>query len=92
MSNITVYQIKLIAWANSNEITVSLYSGETLAGQCQSHTGGPVGWAGYSDAETLGCDRVTADKVRLAYNSTSWQWLYMDRITVTGASTSTIGI
>ena len=87
MSNITVYQIVLRAGTNySDEITVSLYSGETLAGQCKSHSGS------YRGTETLSCDRVTADRVRLTVSSTSWKHLYVYEITVTGASTSTIGI
>ena len=42
MSNTTVYQIVLKALGGyySEEITVSLYSGETLAGHCKSHSGG----------------------------------------------------
>ena len=65
MSNTTVYQIVLKAQTSYNkEITVSLYSGETLAGQCKSHTGSPA------SRDTLSCDRVTADRVRLTISST----------------------
>ena len=71
-SNTPVYQIVLNAWtAPSEEITVSLYSGETLAGQCQSHSG--------SDGrKTLSCDRVTADRVELRLTNTKWTklWIY----------------
>ena len=85
MSNTTVYQIVLKAWTPYGQITVSLYSGETLAGQCKSHTGR------YS-TQTLSCARVTADRVRLTLSSTSRAYLAVWEITVTGASTSTIGI
>ena len=69
MSNTIVYQIVLKAWTgNDEEITVSLYSGETLAGGCESHTGD---WG----TETLSCDRVAADRVRLTMSSTSL-WVY----------------
>ena len=86
MSNITVYQIVLRAGTRySEEITVSLYSGETLAGQCKSHTGR------YS-TQTLSCDRVTADRVRLTTTSNSRTMLYVGEIKVTGASINTIGI
>ena len=87
MTNTLVYQIVLKAWKSSSdvEITVSLYSGETLAGQCKSHAGS---WG----TETLSCDRVTADRVRLTMSRTSRRYLWVAEITVTGASTSTIGI
>ena len=88
MSNITVYQIVLrAALYYSEEITVSLYSGETLAGQCQSHSGS-------YGTEILSCAKVTADRVRLTVSSTSSTNLVVYEITVTGASksTSTIGI
>ena len=88
MSNTIVYQIELKAqMSNSEDITVSLYSGETLAGQCQSHTvsGG---------TETLSCDRVTADRVRLTVSSTITKSsaLAVYEITVTGVPTMTIGL
>ena len=91
MSNTTVYQIVLRAatYNNEEEITVSLYSGETLAGQCTSHSGSS---GSNSYKETPSCDRVTADRVRLTLSSTSWTYLYVSEITVTGASTNTIGI
>ena len=64
MTDMTVYQIELKARAyNREEITVSLYSGETLAGQCKSHTGG------FDSTETLSCDRVAADRVKLSLSS-----------------------
>ena len=87
MTNTIVYQIVLRAGTYySEEITVSLYSGETLAGQCESHSG-----SGASN-ETLSCARVTADRVRLTMSSTSSTILAVYEITVTGASTNTIGI
>ena len=88
MSSITVYQIVLKAYARytKEEITVSLYSGKTLAGQCESHSGSGA------SIETLSCDRVTADRVRLTLSSTSSAYLWVYEITVTGASTNTIGI
>ena len=90
MSNTTVYQIVLRAWTyySSEEITVSLYSGETPAGQCTSHTGS----GGSVSTQTLSCDRVTADRVRLTLSSTKQTLLYVFEMTVTGASPSTIGI
>ena len=89
MSNTPVYQIVLRAWSYySEEITVSLYSGETLAGQCTSHSGSSA------SNETLSCAKVTADRVRLTLtlSSTSSTYLGVYEITVTEASTNTIGI
>ena len=68
----------------SDEITVSLYSGETLAGQCKSHTG--------SGTETLGCAKVTADRVRLTVSGTSSTYLAVYEITVLRVPTMTIGL
>ena len=88
MSNTPVYQIVLKAYSYRVEITVSLYSGETLAGQCPSLNGG-------DSRETLSCDRVAADRVRLSVSSTSSThktYMMVYEITVTGASTDTIGI
>ena len=83
MTNMTVYQIVLRAGTQySDEVTVSLYSGETLSGECQSHTGG---WG----RETLSCARVAADRVRL---STSLTKLYVYEIRVTEALIETIGL
>ena len=67
MTNMIVYQIELKAGTRYTDevITVSLYSGETLAGQCKSHTGG------FYSTETLSCDRVAADRVKLSLSSTS---------------------
>ena len=86
MSNITVYQIELSAgtWS-SEEITVSLYSGETLAGQCESHSGN-------NGNETLSCAKVTADRVRLTMSSTSNTYLGVYEIKVTRVPTMTIGL
>ena len=77
MSNTLVYQIVLRAWTRNSEeeITVSLYSGETLAGQCKSH-------AGSYGTETLSCDRVAADRVRLTMSGTSSTYLAVYEITV----------
>ena len=88
MPNTLVYQIELRLGGDysKKQITVSLYNGETLAGECQSHTGG---WA---SNRTLSCDRVVADRVRLTMTSTSWTTLYVEEIRVTGASTNTIGM
>ena len=90
MSSTPVYQIVLKAYTpNGEDITVSLYSGETLAGQCKSHSGSS-GINGYK--ETLSCDRVTADRVRLTLSSTSSTALVVYEITVTGVPTMTIGL
>ena len=70
---------------HGGEITVSLYSGETLAGQCESYTG-------YIGTKTLSCDRVTADRVLLTTSSTSRTWLIVYDINVKRALTNTIGI
>ena len=86
MTKTTVYQIVLRARTGYSEITVSLYSGETLAGQCKSHTGSAA------SKETLSCAKVTADRVRLTESSTRETYLYVYKITVTGASTITIGL
>ena len=63
MSNTLVDQIELKAPTGNygEEITVSLYSGETLAGQCQSHS---VDWG----TETLSCSRQSeADNEQYNY-------------------------
>ena len=89
MSNTTVYQIELRAgtpYTSRGEITVALYSGETLAGQCKSHSGS---WA---SKETLSCAKVTADRVRLTMSSTMGTRLAVYEIIVTRAYTNTIGI
>ena len=86
MTHTTVYQIVLRAGRRySEEITVSLYSGGTLAGQCESHSGG-------YGTETLSCARVTADRVRLTMSSTMGTRLAVYEIIVTRAYTNTIGI
>ena len=85
MANTPVYQIVLKASSRYGEdITVSLYSGETLAGQCQSYTtnGG---------TETLSCDRVKADRVRLTMSGTE-TYLAVYEIKVTQLFTMTIGM
>ena len=87
MTNTIVYQIELRARTYySEEITVSLYSGETLAGQCESHSGSSA------STETLSCAKVTADRVRLTVSGTSRTRLYVFEITVTGVPTMTIGM
>ena len=88
MSNTAVYQIVLQAWSYSSgeEITVSLYSGETLAGQCKSHPGS------YASNETLSCAKVTADRVRLTMSSTSSSYLWVYEIKVLRVPTMTIGL
>ena len=89
MTNMTVYQVELQAFpGHIGEVTVSLYSGETLAGQCQSHTGG------FDSTETLSCDRVAADRVKLsiADNGELTQVLFVWEIKVTQAPKLTIGL
>ena len=86
MANTLVYQIELKALTSiSEEITVSLYNGETLAGRCKSHNGT------YS-TQTLSCDRVAANRVRLTMTCTRNAYLVLREIRVTGASTNTIGM
>ena len=87
MTNTLVYQIVLRASTKySEEITVSLYSGETLAGQCKSHTGTS------RSTETLSCAKVTADRVRLTVSSTRSTYLAVYEITVLRVPTMTIGL
>ena len=87
MTNTLVYQIVLRASTKySEEITVSLYSGETLAGQCKSHTGTS------RSTETLSCAKVTADRVRLTVSGTSSTYLAVYEITVLRVPTMTIGL
>ena len=82
MTNTIVDQIELRAYTPSGEeITVSLYSGKTLAGQCKSHSGGAGGWA---SRETLSCAKVTADRIKLTMRSTSKTRLSVYEIHVTG--------
>ena len=87
MTNMTVYQVELQAATEySDEVTVSLYSGETLSGQCKSATG-------YGNRETQSCARVAADRVRLSVRSIlRVTGLYVMEIRVTGALTETIGL
>ena len=85
MTNMTVYQIELKAVSYySEDITVSLYSGETLSGECQSHIG--------YGRETQSCARVAADRVRLSTSSTKVTGLYVYEIRVTEALIETIGL
>ena len=89
MSNTAVYQIVLRAGTiTSDEITASLYSGETLTGRCKSHSG--------SDAsnETLSCDKVSVDRVRLAMSNTSrtYLWVYEIKVLTLRVPTMTIGL
>ena len=80
-------QVKLKALTKNNElITVTLYRGETLVGQCRSHPGDDT------DA-TLRCEHVKADMVKLSIrnnykhksnNYTTWFAVY--KITVRGIS------
>ena len=82
MANTIVYQIVLKAGASyGKEITVSLYNGETLAGRCKSHSGS-------RGIENLRCDRVKANRVRLAMTNTRRKaHLTVWEIKVTGADT-----
>ena len=83
---LVVQQIVLKAGtAYGGEITVSLYSGDTVAGQCQSHTGS-------YGTETLSCSRAAADRVRLTVKDTRQTRLYVYEIRVTAAITKTIGL
>ena len=86
MTNSLVYQIVLQAGTrNSEDITVSLYSGETLTGQCKSHSGS-------EGTETLSCAKVTADRVRLTMSSTDSTFLEVFQIKVLRVPTMTIGL
>ena len=89
MANTTVYQIVLKALSPSigDNITVTLYNAKTLAGQCQSDTS-------RKGTETLSCDNVAADRVRLRiaglwFKTTN---LLVWGIKVTQAHTMTIGL
>ena len=74
-------QVKLEASTKNNEIiTVTLYKGETLVGQCRSHPGD------YTDA-TLRCKHVKADRIKLRIrNDNDTTWLAVNKITVQGIS------
>ena len=80
MSNTLVDQILLKAGTGNygEEITVSLYSGETLAGGCESHSGS---WG----KEMLSCNSVAANRVRLTLTGTRETWLYVYEIKVKGS-------
>ena len=83
MASSLVDQIELNAGTNyREEITVSLYSGETLAGQCQAH---PGDWR----TETLSCDNVAADRVRLTLTSTRRTYMFVYEIKVKGSRSIT---
>ena len=88
MTDTIVYRIVLKAGTSNSdvEIAVSLYSGETLAGQCESHTGS------YRSTETLSCAAVTADRVRLTISSTQLAHLFVFEIKITRVLTITIGL
>ena len=90
IANTTVYQVVLKARANNNQdITVVLYNGRTLVGQCQSHTG----HIGSGSKETLSCDRVTvADRVKLSFTSTTGTFLKVYEMRVTGALSQKTGL
>jgi len=76
-----VHQVELRAWSYTGDVvTVELYKGEELAGQCENH---PGDWTRH----TLDCDRVYADRVLLTLTSTrSTTWLRVYEIRVTGAT------
>ena len=85
MATIIVKQIALKAMAsNGEEITVSLYSGETLVGKCQTYSS-------YGIKETLSCDNVAADRVKLKKTSTKTTRLTVYEISVTGNYVRVLG-
>ena len=85
MTNTLMDQIVLKANTYYGQITVSLYSGETLTGQCKSHSGN-------YGTETLSCAKATADRVRLTMSRSEVTRLGVWEITVTGVPTMTIGL
>ena len=85
MSPTIVHHVVLGAGTSTNEpITVSLYKGGALVGDCGTHPGD------YS-TQTLSCGEVLADMVQLTLTSTQTTRLYVYEITVSGVLTSTIG-
>ena len=78
MSLTKVHQIVLkAATAYGEAITVSLYKGGVLVGDCGTHP------ADYSK-QTLSCDEVLADRVQLKMTSTNTTQLAVHEITVSG--------
>ena len=78
MSPLRVHKVELRAATGYNEqIEVTLYWGGAAVGACESHSGR---WS----AETLTCNRVVADSVKLTMNSTKRIYLTVEEITVSG--------
>ena len=89
MTKTTVDHIVLTAYSyhSSEEITVSLYSGETLEGECTPHSGDRNALT-----QTLSCGGVTADRVRLSMTNTIQTALYVYGIIVSRVPSETTGL
>lgn len=91
MATVIVQQVevKANAYPLEGNMTVSLYNGGALAGTCQpfqDHTG---------EAYTLDCDRVAADRVRVAATSTDQEiqlWVYSIRVIIAHCSKPQAGL
>ena len=80
MSLTTVHQIVLAAWTPYGEsITVSLYKGGVLVGDCGTH---PTDYS----KQTMSCEEVLADRVQLTMTSTKTTRLGVHEITVNGVT------
>ena len=80
MSLTTVHLIVLAAWTAYREaITVSLYKGGILVGDCGTYPGN-------KSTQTLSCDQVLADRVQLTMTNLKATWLRVYEITVSGVT------
>ena len=85
MSLTKVHQIVLKAGTSySPAITVSLYKGGVLVGDCGTHP------ADYSK-QTLSCDEVLADRIQLTVTSTKTTLISVYEITISGVINIQIG-
>ena len=80
MSLTTVHQIVLEAGTAYGEaITVSLYKGGVLVGDCGTHPAD-------NTKQTLSCEEVLADRVQLTMTSTKTTQLRVYVITISGVT------
>ena len=79
MSPLRVHKVELKAGtSNGEQIEVTLYWGGAAVGACKSHYGS------WSTTETLTCDNVVADSIKLTVNSTKVTVLLVAEMTVSG--------
>ena len=86
MSPLRVYKVVLEARTSSNsrQIEVTLYWRGAVVGTCESHSGNRSYAHRWEHLETLTCNKVAADSVKLTVNSTEKTRLNVYEMTVIG--------